>query len=314
MSRLALALILALCLLACSAALDPAPARSAVSVGIGDQNPETFGDPLFRSLGVRRTRIVAPWNVALARGDRIYFDGWLAAARAAGLEPFVNFGAATGSRCPARPCRLPSVRAYARAFRAFRRLWPSVRVVSPWNEANHRAQPTFRSPKRAARYFNVIRRACKGCKIVAADVLDERNMVRWLRVFKRHARRPRIWGLHNYRDTNPRRGQRYGGTAGLMRMVRGQVWLTETGGIVRFVLPNGKTLFRGSEGRADAAVSRIFRLARRYRRRVRRVYLYNWRAPIATNRFDSALVRFDGTPRPSYFTVQRHLGLPLFTP
>ena len=118
---------------------------------------------------------------------------------------------------------------------SFRARWPRVRTIGVWNEANHRSQPTFRYPEQAARYFNIVRSRCAGCRVVAADVIDETNMERWLKVFRRTAKRPRIWGLHNYRDSNPRRGQRYGGTKLLLKNVRGKVWLTETGGIVRFV-------------------------------------------------------------------------------
>jgi hypothetical protein len=312
-----IALILALGVMACLALAGPAPADAVIRVGLGDQNAGiTFPHPLFKRLGIRRSRIVAPWNAALRRGDRIYLDQWLTTARANRVEPFVNFGAATGSRCPRRPCRLPTVGQYIRAFRAFRRRWPFVRVISPWNEANHRAQPTFRRPKRAAQYFNVIRRRCRGCTILAADVIDEQNMVSWLKVFKRTARGERAWGLHNYRDTNPRRKQVFGGTRKLLRTVRGQVWFTEAGGIVRFVLPSRRTLFRHNEGRASRATARSFRLARRYRSRVKRVYLYNWLAPRRNrrNRFDSGLLRSNGQPRPGYRTVQRHLRTPLFAP
>ena len=143
------------------------------------------------------------------------------------------------------------MRQYTRAFKAFRARWPQVKVVNPWNEANHRSQPTFKNPKRAAQFYNVVRKNCRGCKIVAADVIDEVNMERWLKVFKRTAKKPRIWGLHNYRDTNKRKGQQLGGTKRLLKAVKGEVWLTETGGIVKFVLPNGGTLFPQSESRAN---------------------------------------------------------------
>ena len=124
-----------------------------------------------------------------------------------------------------------------------------VRTIGVWNEANHRSQPTFRYPDQAARFFNIVRKRCHGCHIVAADVIDDANMVRWLTQFRAVARGAHLWGLHNYRDGNPRRGQRYGGTKLLLKTVRGQVWHTETGGIVRFVLPDGRTLFPYSERR-----------------------------------------------------------------
>jgi hypothetical protein len=297
-----------------AAGVNSENADAAIRVGFGDQNPQTFDDPRFRALGIERARVVTLWIVALRRSDRVLLHRWLVAARSRGVEPLVSFAAATGSRCPRRPCRLPTVRGYRKAFLAFRRRYPSVRLVSPWNEANHRSQPTFKHPRQAARYYNVTRRHCRRCKIVAADVIDEVNMVRWLRVFRRHARRPPIWGLHNYRDTNPRPGQRYGGTRRLLRAVRGKVWLTETGGIVKFVLPGGKTLFRRSERRAGRAVRRMFRLARRYRGRIKRLYVYHWRQPAGANRFDAGVIRADGRARPAYRTVRRALHGRHFSP
>ena len=285
-----------------------------VLVGIGDQDAAMFADPFFRRLGIRRARIVVPWNVAVSGPDRDYLDNWLRAAHAARVEPLVHFAAATGSLCPADPCRLPSVRQYEAAFRAFRRRWPAERTLGVWNEANQRAQPTFRHPERVARYFNVVERLCRDCRVVAADVIDDPNMEPWVEEFKRYARRPSLWGLHNYRDTNRRPGQLYGGTKRLLSVTRGPVWLTETGGIVKFVLPNGHTLFPFSEARADRAVKRMFSLAARYRNRVRRLYVYHWRADPPQNRFDAGLLRFDGTPRPSYSTVANELKKPGFRP
>jgi polysaccharide biosynthesis protein PslG len=308
------AIVAAAVLIGCGGGGGGKAAPPSILVGIGDQDPATFTDPHFKALGIRRARIIVPWNVALSPPDELYLDGWLQAARAARVEPLVHFGAATGTHCPARPCPLPTVAAYSRAFRAFRMRWPWVRTVGVWNEANQRAQPTFRHPERAAEYFNAMRRACPGCHVVAADVLDDPNMVEWVRAFRRRADGPRIWGLHNYRDTNPRPGQIYGGTRRLLSITRGQVWLTEAGGIVKFVLPNGHTSLPPSEQRANRALKRLFALAKRYRRRIRRIYLYNWRAPIPQNRFDSGLLRNDGTPRPAYSTLKRGLGTPDFRP
>jgi hypothetical protein len=255
----------------------PAAASAAVTVGLGDQNWGTFTDVHFQALGLKRARVVTPWNVAMSHGDTLWLEDYLAGARAAGIEPLVTFGAANPSKCPARPCKLPTTREFERAFRAFRARWPWIRTIGVWNEANHRSQPTFRYPEQAARYFNVVRKRCAGCRIVAADVIDDANMVRWISSFRKVARGARLWGLHNYRDSNPRRGQRYGGTKLLLRTVPGRVWLTETGGIVRFVLPDGRTLFPYSEQRANVALGRVLRLARQYRSRIERLYVYHWR-------------------------------------
>jgi hypothetical protein len=292
----------------------PSAATAAVTVGVGDQSWNTFHDGHFTDLGLRRVRVVTPWNVALTAGNRAWLDEYLTAARAAGVEPLVSFGAAHPSRCPSRPCRLPTSGQFDRAFRGFRARWPWVRTIGVWNEANHRSQPTFRYPEQAARYFNVVRKRCRGCRVVAADVIDDANMVRWIERFNAVARGARLWGLHNYRDSNPRRGQRYGGTKLLLKTVRGKVWLTETGGIVRFVLPDGRTLFPYSEKRANVAIGRVLRLARRYRSRIERLYVYHWRQDTYGNRFDAGLLNKDGEPRPSYLTLRRWLTTPWFTP
>jgi hypothetical protein len=291
----------------CSLGTNTERSDAAVVVGIGDQMASTFTSPLFQDLGVRHTRNFPSWNVALKKREAGWLDAWVQAALAAKTQPLISFSQALGSRCPKRPCVLPSVRQYTRAFRAFRKRWPMIRTISPWNEANHRSQPTFKNPKRAAQYYNVVRKYCRGCKIVAADVIDEKNMVKWLTEFKRHARSPRIWGLHNYRDTNPRRGQRFGGTKELLRTVRGPVWITETGGIVKFVLPDNRTLFPRSTSRAAKALRRTFTLAKRFRSRVKRLYIYNWTGSPPRARFDAGLVNPDGSPRPGYRVLKRML-------
>jgi len=314
MNRLVACLTAALVLAGCALSASPSKSEAAVLVGVGDQDAGMFTDPLFTQLGVKRARYFPSWNVALKAEEAGWLDQWLAQAEASGTEPLISFFAARGSACPKKPCKLPTVRQYTKAFREFRERWPDVKVISPWNEANHRSQPTFKNPKRAAQYYNVVRKYCRGCKIVAADVIDEVNMERWLRDFKKTAKKPRIWGLHNYRDTNKRKGQRLGGTKRLLKAVKGEVWLTETGGIVKFVLPNGHTLFKKSESRANKATKRMFALAKRYRSRIKRLYIYHWKQPATKNRFDAGLIRKDGTARPAYTTVRRQLNTSVFNP
>jgi hypothetical protein len=314
MSRLLVSLLALVVLSGCALSASPERSQAAVLVGIGDQDISMFGDPLFQDLGVEHGRVFVPWNVAQNARQRSYLSGWLEQADELGVEPLVSFSVPDGSRCPRRPCTLPSVGRYTSAFRAFRRRWPQVKVVSPWNEANHRSQPTWKNPKRAAQFYNVVRKYCRGCKIVAADVIDETNMESWLKVFKRYARSPRIWGLHNYRDTNIRKGQKTGGTNRLLKAVRGEVWLTETGGLVKFILPGGRCgrhprgcLFPESTSRANKALQRMFRLARS-NSRIKRLYIYHWKQSGASNRFDAGLVDSKGKPRPGYRTVKRTLA------
>jgi hypothetical protein len=317
MTRLLACVAAALVVAGCGFAAAPQKSDAAVLVGIGDQDASMFSDPLFDQVGFKRARYFPSWDVAFHADQSQWLTQWLGEAQRTGTEPLISFFARLGSACPQKPCKLPTVREYTKAFKAFRQRWPQVKVISPWNEANHRSQPTFKNPKRAAQYYNVVRKNCKGCKIIAADVIDETNMERWLKVFKRTAKKPRIWGLHNYRDTNKRKGQLLGGTKRLLKAVKGDVWLTETGGIVKFVLTNGHTLFPKSESRANRATKRMFALAKRYRSRVKRLYIYHWKQPDPTNknnRFDAGLIRFDGSARPAYNTVLNQLRTRTFNP
>jgi hypothetical protein len=316
MSRLIACLVAAAVLAGCGFAAAPEKSEAAVLVGIGDQDASMFNDSLFEDAGFKRARYFPSWNVALKGHEQeaAWLQAWLDGAQRTDTEPLISFFAALGSRCPQKPCKLPTVREYTNAFTAFHAKWPDVKVISPWNEANHRSQPTFKNPKRAAQYYNVVRKVCPDCKIIAADVIDERNMERWLKTFRKTAKRPRIWGLHNYRDTNKRKGQQLGGTKRLLKAVRGDIWLTETGGIVKFVLPNGHTLFPYSESRANRATKRMFALAKRYRSRIKRLYIYHWKQPAASNRFDAGLIRRTGARRPAYTTVRNQLATPTFSP
>jgi hypothetical protein len=202
---------------------------------------------------------------------------------------------------------LPSVGQYSAAFKAFYAKYPWVRAYQPWNEANHQSQPTGKNPKRAAQFYNVIRSSCHGCTITAADVLDATNLGRWLAAFKKYAKgKPRLWGLHNYTDTNRFRST---GTKTMLELVPGQLWLTETGGIVAFTTASGKIALRHDETRARKAIDFLFRLARTSKR-ITRVYVYQWRKTQTGDRFDAGLVAPDDTARPSLAALRRQLGLP----
>jgi hypothetical protein len=277
----------------------PAAAKAPV-VGVGDQHPEMFSDPAFAALGVTHSRYLLTWDWYRSRRMVAATDWWMSAARAAGVQPLVAF---TRNWRPSGQFKLPPLRLYRKSFRAFRARYPEVRDFSAWNEANHNAQPTANKPKAAARYFNAMRLACRSCRIVAADVLDSPDAFDWIRRFKRYAPKARIWGLHNYKDANDRTNS----TRRFLKAVRGQVWLTETGGILR-LKPHpgshgdGRTHTKTHQARA---VSRVFRIARA-NRRVTRVYFYEWKKQ-PRNRWDSAFLNANGTLRPAYHALQRAL-------
>ncbi len=273
---------------------SPPPETPGLVVGIGEQGTGMFADPNFRALGIRHARLVVAYDAVAVRFERQLVDTWLAEARKAGVEPFITFG-----HSRVKPDRLPSVAEFRDAFAAFRDRWPDVRVYAAWNEINHNSQPTDDDPRRAAEYYNVVRAGCEDCTVLAGDVLDEPGMERYLATYRRHLDgSPRIWGLHNYADTNRFRRT---GLRSLLRAVQGDVWLTETGGIVRF----GRN-FPHSTRRAARALRYAFRLARASRR-VKRMYVYNWTGAARDARFDAGLVGPDGMPRPAYEVLRREL-------
>jgi len=295
-------------LLAVAAALlialgAPAAASAAPAIGIGEQSAEVFGNPHFTRLGLRDMRFVAAWDALQSDWQRRELDLWMAAAEQAGARVLLGFG---HSRVKGREGRLPSPAAFRREFLRFRARYPLVRDFLAWNEANHSSQPTWRRPDRAARYFDIVAGSCQGCRVVAADVLDWPNMSRWLRSFRRAAkRRPRIWGLHNYIDANRFKSD---GTREFLRATgRGEVWFTETGGLVerRAITRDGSLKsYRHTTRHAAKAMSHVIRLAR-LSSRVKRVYVYHWQPGARTNRWDSALLDRSGRPRASYHVLRR---------
>jgi hypothetical protein len=290
--------LLSLSLLLTFAIAAPAAAKAPI-VGVGDQNPAMFSDKNFQKLGVKHSRLVLEWDWYRSPATTAYLDAWMAGAQANGVRPLIAFNRnwrANGHR------KLPSLKLYRKSFRLLRQRYPSVRDFSAWNEANHTSQPTSRSPRMAARYYNAMRRDCRSCTIVAADVLDSKDMLAWVNKFKKHAPGARIWGVHNYKDANDASGT----TRTLLRAVKGQVWLTETGGILRLKPSDGSRGGRKHTKSEQAkAVKRVYKIAKSSRR-ITRVYFYEW-AKKKGNRWDSAFLERNGKLRPSYHALKRGL-------
>jgi hypothetical protein len=271
------------------------------TVGVADNNSPMFADPNHIALRAPVSRKIVPYDYLRDAGERADLERWIRAARNAGVRPLIAF-----NHSERNPARLPSVGAFSRSLRRLIALDPGLRDFSPWNEANHRSQPTYRNPRRAAQYFNAARRICRGCRIVAADVLDQQNMLPWLAQFRRTARRPAIWGLHNYVDVNRAVPWRSSSLRRLLGAVPGTVWLTETGGIVAF-----SDVYSYDERRAASATRRTLVQAARSRR-VKRVYLYDWYGVPQPHRrpylWDSGLVSAASRPRPALAVVRRWMA------
>jgi hypothetical protein len=275
-----------------------APAQARVLYGIGDQGTAMFADKNFQRLGLKTSRYVIPWDWYQDSYQTMLIDQWVPAAEAAGVRPLISFGRnwrPNGVRV------LPSRFKYLKSFRMLRERFPRVKDFGAWNEANHSTQPTSKKPRAAAHYFNWMREACPTCNIVAADVLDSSDMPWWIGQFKRYAPKARLWGLHNYKDAN--NGTTLN-TRALLKIVKGTVWLTETGGIKRLKPhPGSRGNGRTATLKGQAlAVKRVFALAK-LSKRIKRVYFYQWQHN-PKNRWDSAFVDEHGKPRPALATLR----------
>ncbi|HYF26599.1 MAG TPA: hypothetical protein VD931_12740, partial [Baekduia sp.] len=291
--------------------------RSTVRVGIADNFSQTFTDPSFQRLDVERTRYVIAWNAIDDPARLAAADDFMAAADRADVDVLLHFS--TDDYTP-RAARLPSRTEYRRKVGALvDRYWDDgVREFGVWNEANDRTQPTYRSPTRAAQFFQELwrmlddRDRCRTpltarCRVIALDVLDGRTSRQrastrsYIRRFygalgRTYRQRGRFVGLHNYSDTNR---ESTGGTRNVIREVkrhtdREVIWLTETGGVVKLgdtgdfrCNPDSRASVRAAERRADDAVEWMFRLAKRYRSDVDRLYVYQYTGADCRERFDA---------------------------
>jgi hypothetical protein len=283
--------------------LKPVAGELKTKIGIADQKAEVFDDEGMRNLGFGYARRSVAWDALRHADQREAIDRWVTGTRRAGAQPFITL--ARSGKTTGRAYRPPTTVQYLREFLRFRKRYPAVKTWSAWNEANMCGAGTCRKPELVARYYNVIRRNCPGCKVVAADLLDQPNIVRWVRAFRGAARiEPKYWGLHGYIDANRFQTTR---TASLLRTVRGEVWLTEVGGLVArrnrslIKLPQGKT-------HAARATRFIFDRLARLDRRVARIYIYHWRSTTRRDSWDSALIGADGKRRPALAVVERVLG------
>ncbi|WP_372789162.1 hypothetical protein [Paraconexibacter sp.] len=282
----------------------PAPAHAlspSVTVGIGDQKPGMFFDERFTKLGIADARIVVPWDWRTIRWQAGEVDAWMKAAQRFGVRTLVTF---SHSRGKGRRRVLPKPERFKLEFRKFRRKYPWAKTFTVWNEANHCGEPTCRRPKLIAAYYRKLRQACKHCTLIPAELLDTPNMVRYARDVRRAMRfEPKIWGLHNYVDVNRRSTRR---TRQLLRAVKGRIWLTETGGIVKRRNRRKETIgFREGTKHAARVTRFVFRDVVGLSSRIQRVYLYHWDTNTSgpKDSWDSALIGPRG-PRPAFSVLK----------
>jgi hypothetical protein len=309
-----------------AALIAPASASAAFKIGISENSPAMFSDPLFTGLGVKTVRVVVPWNVMSANDGRLPgLQQYVSQADAQGVRVLVSFEHISGdaSLCFRRAnfrkpmCQIPKLADYEREMRAFMAAFPTVKTISPWNEINHFTQGTSRDPRAAARFTDKWRQICPSCTIVAADVLDQadnpaaknptfRATSRYIKRFRSFLKAPRtICGIHNYSDVNRFRST---GTKALMKALGcKQYWFTETGGLYKFGSFWSKKTKKGCKTSASCqlkATKYVFSLAQA-NKKVKLVLIYTWFGAV-TPRFDAGLVA-NGKPRSAYNEVKRRL-------
>jgi hypothetical protein len=307
--------LLAVVLAAVAASLLLPSASSAFVIGVGDQSPTLFDDPWFQQLAPKRVRYITPYDAALKANERPHLDAWMQQARAAGVEVVIAFNPPGTMRCPnvngARGCRPVSGAQYKKAFQAFRKRYPWVRIYQPWNEVNNLTQPTALYPDAVVSYYQIVKQNCRGCTVLGADLQDLPNMVSYgtklINLFrKRRIPVPKLWGLHNYTDNNRFIRDANSNTRKAVRLLPGKIWLTETGGIYRFQPQNARQTFRPDLARQKRALQAVFTQATRYRNKITRVYLYHWFGSGTDNRWDSGVIDLTGRPRPAYDVLKRY--------
>jgi hypothetical protein len=319
----------------------PAAASAKPLVGISDNNPAMFADPLFTGLNTKQVRLVVSYNVVAAaqKGDNELSDKdtpYISSATAQGIDVMVAFehgrgdahGCSKGSH--AARCKLPSVAEYSSAVKNFLTLFPQIHTISAWNEANDSTQPTHYNPKRAGQYAKAVDSVCKQlkrpCTNIVMDALDTadnthakhlkfKRTTRFIKAVRRgYGKTPGVCGIHNYADVNR---FRTAGTKALTHAMRCRhYWLTETGGIYRFGSFWKKSQRKEAHCSSNAkcqvkALKYLFGKTVKAAKHIDRVYVYNFYAGSISDH-DWGLVKGNGqhpngVARPGYAVVKAHV-------
>ena len=255
-----------------------------------------FSDGLFQRLQVQATRFVADWNVALRPGrERNLVDAWYRGALRAHIQPLLAFGEEETKGTPTGV-------QFGLAFRAALARWPRMEV---WGDLERGEQPgpaRDLSPTRP--WPPAWRTSCAGsataagsCRCRSCWRAGTRAEDRWIAAWERaYFGPPAVWAVHDYADPN------FFTTRSLSSFLRrhptGVVWLTEEGAFAKFSVQ-----FPWNLRRQVAAAAWVVRDALAFRRRVRRVYYYQWLGTPSGHRhvgWDTALLDARGRPRPAY--------------
>jgi hypothetical protein len=281
-----------------------AHAAASYLTGIGDEHAKMFNNPLWRQLHTKIARYIAPYDAAARSFSLDQAKVWIHAAEAQHQQILVAF-----YHSEYTPTKLPSVGLYQHDVQKFIKLFPHVRQYQSWDESNRGNVPhSFASPSAtaSAKYYQALIRVCKGCTAIGLDVLDQANIaptLRYISEFKAEISHlqtvmPKIWGLHDYSDVNRLQSFR---THEISQALGGQVWLTETGGIVQFK-PEFLNVRGSGLARAAKVLKYMFSVAASTPQ-VKRLYIFDWSGGTTSTRFDAGLTDAHDKPRPGYVAV-----------
>jgi hypothetical protein len=285
-----------------------AHSSSSYITGIGDEHAQMFSEPLFQQLHTKVVRYIAPYDAVVHSYSLDQAILFIRAAEAQHEQVLVAF-----YHSEYTPLNLPSVAQYKHDVEKFVRRFPYVKQYQSWDESNRGYIPgVLASPSGSAvaQYYQALIRVCKGCTVLGLDVLDAQDIgptLEYISEFRREIGRlrtimPKISGLHNYSDINRLESWR---TRELVRALGGQVWLTETGGIVQFggAFPNS----HGSGLTRAAKVLKYMFAVAGSQSQIKRLYIYDWTGGNSRTRFDAGLMNIHDQPRSGYAVVCKQL-------
>lgn len=301
--------LLTLTAIAACAVLVPSTA-SAATIGISDQQAASFESPLYAPLKLKVARYIAPYDVM---DDPIQYErlaSWIENATDANQKLLISF---EHSRRDGLEAKVPTNAQFKKEMVKFNKQFGTqVEAISPWNEVNvcqkngrTEGQPprickVKTGPKIVAGYYTVARQVFSGKKIVALDILDSKNVagaVSYVKAFRKVAKpTPKIWGIHNYSDTNRGSTSR---TKALIKAIgtpKAEVWLTETGGQLRL---NGANF---GQAEAAKALKCMFSMPKLFPQ-IKRLYIYQFHGARTDEAFDAGLVDNTLTKKRKGYTV-----------
>jgi hypothetical protein len=309
-TRVVLTICTSLILLACA---SPAQAARKPIVGFGEQAPQIFSD--YRWINLEKNeghyiRYVMPWDALRRQKTRAVVDLWMHAAEYRKANVMLTFG--HSARKGRARLKMPTRSQYRAQIKAVRKRYPFVKTFQAWNEANHGSQPTAKKPGATGKLYDVLVKTCRGCTITAPSILIAGTKeLNWLKAFDKGAKkRVKIWAIHNHIDAN--RNTTTGTKQFLKTFKRGKVWFTETGAIWSRWVPKKtgkiKHIKRYNSKSAVRAIRNIFKLQRLNKRRIERIYVYNWYSPgLKKPQWDSGLIDGQGNERKTFRTLKAQM-------